>query len=227
MAAAQPVKEYANLVLQLSNAVLAAISDPSVDLAAARATLKQRLFAAMPDAEYETMSLAAERALQEAVRENWSITQLDTALEAKYGVAEWQRQLFLRVWKKQQSKVRDTLSATVAFNSRLGSLDWRIDTKSKSKTAEELSELTAIVELAIAQPKRPKADAESGDVKHDVVRFELDREQLEQTLIQIRAIREVITAQTRAVPIKPEAAAAAAAAAAERATAAVFLLLCG
>lgn len=160
------------------------------------------------------MSTGIERALQEAIRANWSITQLEASLAEKYGLAEWQRALFARVWKKQQTKVRETLSSAVAFSDRLRTLDWRIDTKARSKSHEELSGLCAIVELTTTAPRRPGA-AEAGAGGDSVLRFELDREQLEQTLLQIRALKAIIAAQTGA---QPQAAGAPAPAAAPAAT---------
>lgn len=50
MATQAQAKEYANLVLQLSNAVLTGLTNPAIDLGAARATLKQRLFPDMSEA---------------------------------------------------------------------------------------------------------------------------------------------------------------------------------
>ncbi|KNC56425.1 uncharacterized protein AMSG_02395 [Thecamonas trahens ATCC 50062] len=220
MASAAEQKAFAQLVLALSNVVLTNVkSRGSVDVDAVAGTLRDRFYSDMPREEFVAMRESVLAVLRQGVAEIWSVTQLEEAL-APMDMPAYQKKLFLRVWHRQQEKIRLVVSEASRFGNSLLDMSWRVDALSASKARESLSGATCIVELLVsnenkaAEARRAAAAAaiirarsdQSVDAKdvpplsvaatHDVVTFEMDQAQLEQTLLQVRAIKSFISSQT-------------------------------
>ena len=95
---------------------------------------------------------------------------------------EIQQEVFLKFWRNQKSKIHDILVDKSNWNNHLNKMTWRIDSKAKSRTQNELNELSAIVELNLQNENNTK-----------VVRFEMDKTQLDRTLDQIKNIQKQLT----------------------------------
>merc|ERR1711916_71693 len=117
--AANEQKAFANLVLSLSNMVLANIKSPkSVDRDAVVATLKAKLYPSLPDPEFGSMVERVIGVLSSGVGENWSITQLEEYLNTDgetLGFASYQAKLFLRVWHRQQDKIQRVVEESAVW----------------------------------------------------------------------------------------------------------------
>ena len=168
-------------------------------------------------AAFGTLVGRVDGALKRAVGELWSITQLEEFLNGGgVGLEEYQNKLLLRVWHRQQDKVARVVEEAARFGNTLLDLSWRVDQQAASKSEPELDAASCIVELLISNENKAaaarqaalraaRASAEPGDAPpeppaigatHDVVTFEMDAAQLEQTLLQVRAIKSFITSQT-------------------------------
>ena len=83
-------------------------------------------------------------------------------------------------------EVLDAARKRVTMNNVLHKFAWRIDVKTKSKDVEEMSEPSTIVEMNIGPPFK--------STKSDVVRFEMDQEQLSHLVKQMSNIQAQLEA---------------------------------
>ncbi|EGG18316.1 hypothetical protein DFA_03810 [Cavenderia fasciculata] len=87
-----------------------------------------------------------------------------------------QQECFIKFWKIHETNFKKT-----RFNNTLQKMSWRIDLKTKSKDVPEMNEPTSIIEFNL-----------SSNLKNDnkTIRFEMDRDQLHDTLEQINNIQK-------------------------------------
>ncbi len=79
-------------------------------------------------------------------------------------------------------------------------MSWRIDSKAKSKKEAELNELTTIVELVLGNKTADKKDSQVRCTDQllalhsiKVIRFEMDKEQLDKAMLEINAIQKQLS----------------------------------
>jgi hypothetical protein len=109
------------------------------------------------------------------------------ALQTK--LSNTQQELLLKYWRLQKPKIQEFLRSKSSWSNSLLRLQWRIDIKSKSKNNPELNEPTSILELTIGK----QADKEE-PTKHNIVRFEMNKEQLDDIVKQFTAIQDQLQA---------------------------------
>ena len=116
-----------------------------------------------------------------------------------------QQEVLLKLWRAQKTKVilkkrdkfvfahfpvflakkiHEYMIRNNTWNDTLQKLSWRIDSKTKSKNINEMNELTTIVELTVNKKDTGKSD---------IIRFEMDRDQLSSVLGQINDIKKHLT----------------------------------
>jgi len=112
------------------------------------------------------------------------IGQLENYL-ANTDLNEVQKDSFLRFWRINKQKIRDSLRTKSVFSKTLNKFSWRVDLKSTAKNAtESVNEPTAIVELTL-QSNNTVNDSQ-------IIRFEMNAEQMNQTLLQMKAVQDLI-----------------------------------
>jgi chaperonin cofactor prefoldin len=84
-------------------------------------------------------------------------------------------------------QIHEKLVQESTWNNKLDKLNWRIDSKAKSKKEAELNELTAIMEFHLSNHQNPQ------NVTSKVVRFEMDQTQLNSALSQIKSIQQQLS----------------------------------
>jgi len=65
------------------------------------------------------------------------------------GITEQQAKVLLQMWKLHRTQVHESVLSSCVWNNRLRNINWRIDIKSRSRTVEQLSTATALVELEL------------------------------------------------------------------------------
>jgi len=165
--------------------------------------LKQELFKENDTVTIEhlgAMFTVCAQLLKQAAYLNSEIPELEQAVIKATELNEMQQKTLVRYWRTQKSKVHDALRKRTKWNNSLKQFAWRIDTKTKSKDAKEsISDPVAIVELSIGKDlatddTEEQHNKDVGDVS--VVRFEMDRKQIAEALVQINAIQNQIINMT-------------------------------
>ncbi|EFA80769.1 COMM domain-containing protein 1 [Heterostelium album PN500] len=100
-----------------------------------------------------------------------------------------QQEGLTKFWKTNKKKIHDIVNRRTRFNNSLDKMSWRLDLKTKSKDVEEMNEPTAIVELDLTKNLRSSTEKKQQQQK---IRFEMDRNQLQDTLEQINIIQKLI-----------------------------------
>lgn len=75
-------------------------------------------------------------------------------------MTEEEASAYRKFWKVHKNKIHDTLVSKTNWNNSLKKVSWRIDVKSQSKSAENINEPSAIVELQIENPEEPQVHYE-------------------------------------------------------------------
>jgi len=143
--------------------------------------LKDQIFSAedVTINQLSTLFDKCQEILKQAAREDWELQQLEMFLKQSSQFSSAQQDVFVRFWRVQKPKIRESLLKHVSWNNSLTKIAWRIDSKTQSMAAAELNELTAIVELNL-----------SANNNVEVVRFEMDKAQLDQILEEVTAIQK-------------------------------------
>lgn len=151
------------------------------------AMLKERVFA---DDDHISEDLLGKlcglcaRIMREAAFNAWEPSELEAVLK-KTPLPEPMQDIFVRFWAQQRPAVVERARTESAWNDSLSSLSWRIDLRSSSSGEGKLdmssSKASAIVEMVVGQKG-------GGESSNEIVRFEMDREQLAQTR---RSIAEI------------------------------------
>lgn len=117
----------------------------------------------------------------EAARQGWPWTD------------EGARTAALKFWRAQRATVRDCVLARASWNNTLSRTAWRVDVKARGRGgAAEGAEAAALVELEVAPARRDAAAPPS-----QLVRFELNKAQLNALLAQVTAIEQAIEQAAR------------------------------
>jgi hypothetical protein len=124
--------------------------------------------------------------VRDALRENWSLPEFEQRLRSDGDVPH--AELLLRFFKANAGRMRDAVAASHVWNDTLGPVAWRVDVKTKSRKVQELSEPTAIFELAVAH------GAMSGSTKKptSTVRFEMNKAQVVDVVRQLAEIERLL-----------------------------------
>mmetsp|Transcript_41632 Transcript_41632/g.58071 ORF Transcript_41632/g.58071 Transcript_41632/m.58071 type:complete len:179 (+) Transcript_41632:505-1041(+) len=118
--------------------------------------------------------------LKKAASLDWDPSKLEAAL-SETDMSETQREVFVHFWKNNKAKIHDIVCQKSNWNKRLSSVEWRLDMKVSSRSAPEINEPTAIVQLNFQK----KEDESS-------VQFEMNKKQLQMAMNQINSIQEQI-----------------------------------
>eukprot|EP01132_Coremiostelium_polycephalum_P005769 gene5769-7179_t len=97
-----------------------------------------------------------------------------------------QQECLIKFWKLNKKKIHEILYKQTRFNNSLQKMSWRLDLKTKSKQEEDLNEPSAIVELKL----KKNNTLSTSNNNSDLIRFEMDKNQLEETLQQINNIQK-------------------------------------
>jgi len=153
-------------------------------------TLKQEIYSDVNDATLEAISELFELSKQiisKAAKDDLEVSQFETLVQKESALSTAQQELFVKFWKAQRPKIHDYVYRKVRWNNSLQKISWRIDVKTKTKAVTDVNEPTAIVEMNIGKNK---------EQDQKLVRFELDKEQLAQVLLQINNIQQQLTSSS-------------------------------
>jgi len=125
------------------------------------------------------------KVLQKAAFEDWELVQLETYLKEQTDFSDAQQDIFLKLWRSQKFKIHEMISKQVVWNNCLHKMAWRIDSKAKSRNVPEMNELTTIVEMVVG-------DQTTKDKGAEVIRFEMDKDQLQSVLQQVNQIQKLL-----------------------------------
>jgi len=153
-------------------------------------TLKQEIYPDVNNATLEAISELFELCTQiisRGAKEDLEVTQFEALVQKETALSAAQQELFVKFWKAQKAKIHDYVYRKVRWNNTLQKISWRIDVKTKTKAVSEVNEPTAIVEMSIGKNK---------DQDQKLVRFEMDKEQLAQVLLQINNIQQQLTSSS-------------------------------
>jgi hypothetical protein len=106
------------------------------------------------------------------------------------------RAAVVEFWKTQSGKARAHMVATASWTPTIQNTSYRVDVLTSSRASRDLSEPTAILELKTGL--RPGASGGSGAAggDGDVLRFEMNREQLAGLLKSVGEAEAVIAAHS-------------------------------
>jgi len=137
--------------------------------------------------------------MRQAAFENWEPSRLELLLK-KTSLSMTQQEVFFKFWKAQTPKVRELIRTKSNWNNSLLDFQWRIDVKSRTKNVPEINEPTAIVELKIGNTtannnntnnnNNSSTNTSTSTSTTNIVRFEMNREQLNNTVSQFNSILE-------------------------------------
>eukprot|EP00457_Paulinella_chromatophora_P016753 gb/GEZN01017620.1/.p1 GENE.gb/GEZN01017620.1/~~gb/GEZN01017620.1/.p1 ORF type:complete len:184 (+),score=31.54 gb/GEZN01017620.1/:26-577(+) len=149
--------------------------------------LKDQIFATSDLAEEAQIGLIAAISdiLKSAALRDWDIAKLQQHLKDT-DLSEEHAAVFLKAWKKERSKVHQSLVDQSSWDDTFKRLQWRIDVKSGS-SAGVLNEPTAIVQLDTT-PKRTHGA--------QVVQFEISKEGVQDILQSLDQLDYLITSRT-------------------------------
>jgi len=154
-------------------------------------TLKQEIYADVSNASLDDISNLFELCkgiIARGAREDLEVTHFEAFVQKEKALSSAQQDLFVKVWKSQKAKIHDYVYRKVRWNNSLQKISWRIDVKTKTKALTEVNEPTAIVEMNIGKTNKEQ--------DQQLVRFELDKEQLDQLLLQINNIQHQLTSSS-------------------------------
>jgi len=129
--------------------------------------------------------------IRQGASEDLEVTQFEAVVQKEGGLSPIQQDLIVKFWRNQKQDIHSNMYKKMVWNNSLQKVAWRIDMKTKTKSAGDVNEPTAIVELSIG---RPKEEAES----QKLVRFEMDRDSLARVLLQINNIQQQIDTRAAA-----------------------------
>eukprot|EP00026_Physarum_polycephalum_P019658 Phypoly_transcript_21778.p1 GENE.Phypoly_transcript_21778~~Phypoly_transcript_21778.p1 ORF type:complete len:179 (+),score=35.15 Phypoly_transcript_21778:62-598(+) len=144
--------------------------------------LKEDYFADVEAATPEALSALFEtckEVISQAAVQDLEITQFEALVQKESSLSAAQQDLFVKFWRAQKAKIHENVYKQTRWNNSLTKIAWRIDVKTRTKTAADLNEPTAIVELTTDSGKKQK-----------LIRFEMDKEKLAHVLQQINSIQE-------------------------------------
>ncbi|GAM19882.1 hypothetical protein SAMD00019534_030570 [Acytostelium subglobosum LB1] len=112
-------------------------------------------------------------------------------LARESGFEQTQLEALTKFWKTNKKKIHDILYRSTRFNNSMLKLSWRLDLKTKSKDVPEMNEPTAIVEMDVSKTSNNTATTTTDGKKSlQKIRFEMDRDQLQDALEQINIIQK-------------------------------------
>jgi len=136
--------------------------------------------------QIEAMIHTCEKILIDAASQDMELSDLETQLKQNSSLNDFQQETFLKFWRTNKMKIHESVADATKWNNSLNKMSWRIDSKTKTRTTPELNELTAIVELTIGRPQVLKEETK-------VVRFEMDKNQLDKVLFQINSLQQQLS----------------------------------
>jgi len=136
--------------------------------------------------------------MRQGASENWDLSRLEFLLKSKTKLLPVQQETFMKFWKIQRTKIAEIMIQKTKWNNSLLRFEWRIDVKAVSKDVKQMNEPTAIIEMAIGKKSidnipdhQPENNRDSSSER--IVRFEMDREQLENTVAQMNLIHHQLS----------------------------------
>jgi len=153
--------------------------------------IKEQVFPQHEDVSVDDVTAMFERCVSligESAYHNRQPAQLQQVLK-KSDFSATQQEIIVRFWNLNKDKLHAKVRKNAMWGPGLHKFAWRIDVKSKARAISEMNEPVAIVELTLGKKEEEKEKAQ-------VVRFEMDGEQLKDVLAQLDAIQHQITTRT-------------------------------
>uniref|UniRef100_A0A6B2LKM5 COMM domain-containing protein 1 n=1 Tax=Arcella intermedia TaxID=1963864 RepID=A0A6B2LKM5_9EUKA len=164
--------------------------DPSITTAFIAQELSLEL------SEVESVYKSVGEVIQQAAQNHWDLKELENYMKTKTNWSENQMGTTIQFWRANRQKIHDIVVSKSNWNNHLAKLAWRIDMKSRLRNyPQELNEQIAIMEWTIENPNAntQKEQDTSKNNASKVIRFEMDKEQIQATLFQINEIQKVIS----------------------------------
>jgi len=153
-------------------------------------TLKNDIYSNVNEASIDTISTLfnlCKDLISRAATEDLEVIQFESLVQKEASLSPPQQDLIVKFWKSQKPKIHDYVYRKVRWNNSLQKITWRIDVKTKTKAQADVNEPSAIVEMTIGKNK---------EKDQKLVRFEMDKEQLSQVLLQIHNIQQQLAASS-------------------------------
>lgn len=151
--------------------------------------LKNELYPNLSDEEFNAIYSKFSHLLKNIISTNMDFNQLEAFLTSQTkkqgGLTEVQAAAFSKFWKNNKTKIHNVMVTRTTFGKTLKNVSWRIDLKAQAKKLDQINTPTAIVELQLANRSKP----ENGN---EVVRFEMDEEQLVSLTKSLEEIEECL-----------------------------------
>ncbi|KAN0029630.1 hypothetical protein ACTA71_007762 [Dictyostelium dimigraforme] len=149
-------------------------------------TLKEMVFSEQNDITLEVIEFTYNKCFEIIQKASYSDMQISTFenIVKDSDFTSIQQECLNKFWKVNKKKIHEIIYKTTRFNNSLQKISWRIDVKTKSKEISEINEPVSIVELKL------KNNNTNINNKNDLIRFEMDKNQLEETLQQINSIQK-------------------------------------
>ncbi|KAF2071957.1 hypothetical protein CYY_006732 [Polysphondylium violaceum] len=137
----------------------------------------------------EAMYDKCKQVLKKAIYLDHNITSFETLVKEDF--TDVQQECFIKFWKINKKKIHEIIYKKTRFNNSLDKINWRIDLKTKSKNVNEMNEPVSIVELKLKNNNN-KLNS------NNIIKFEMDKSQLEETLQQINNIQKHLQSKSMA-----------------------------
>lgn len=129
------------------------------------------------------LAFAMQLGLGQSIVRHLSYGDLDLQQAESYllgvGIGEAHQAAVLKLWRTNKAKVHDAITKDMLWGNRLQSFNWRLDVKTKSKHLSDLNDTAAVIEMDLKIPNEKQTQ---------VVRFEMDRAMVNETVRQIALI---------------------------------------
>ncbi|EGC39791.1 hypothetical protein DICPUDRAFT_26215 [Dictyostelium purpureum] len=152
-------------------------------------TLKELVFSEQEDVTLEIIEATYNKCFDIIQKAAYSDMQLSSFenLVKESNFSEIQIECLNKFWKVNKKKIHEILYKITKFNNSLQKMSWRIDLKTKSKEIKEINEPVSIIELKL---KNNNTNSNTTNDENNIIRFEMDKNQLEETLQQINNIQK-------------------------------------
>ncbi|KAN0016113.1 hypothetical protein ACTFIU_006067 [Dictyostelium citrinum] len=154
-------------------------------------TLKEMVFSEQDDVTLELIEFTYNKCFEIIQKASYSDMQISTFenIVKESDFTTVQQECLNKFWKVNKKKIHEIIYKTTRFNNSLQKISWRIDVKTKSKEINEINEPVSIVELKLKNTNTNNNNNNNSN-KNDLIRFEMDKNQLEETLQQINSIQK-------------------------------------
>ncbi|KYR00545.1 COMM domain-containing protein 1 [Tieghemostelium lacteum] len=135
----------------------------------------------------ESMYIKCLNFIKNSIASDYNLSTFESIVKENKEFTDMQQECLIKFWKLNKKKIHEIIYKKTRFNNSLSKMSWRIDLKTKTKDIEEINEAVSIVELKLS-------NSINSSNSNKLIRFEMDRAQLENTLQNINNIQKHLQA---------------------------------